>query len=106
MPDALPSEPRHVTLKAKTGLYSSSFLQADMKIRRGGASWAYLYVAFGFAITLEGIVFQLLTPPLKFPANILGFVLSAGLTVYYFIFDGRFINRVFTLKQWYENRWL
>jgi len=59
-----------VTLKAETGVFSSSFLQAELAVRRGERNWTYVYVALGFAIAIEGIIFQLLTPPLRFPANL------------------------------------
>ncbi len=72
------------------------------KVIRGPESWAYIYVFLGFAIAIEGTMISMVTS-LCFPWNELVFALVAVVTIYLFLFNGWFQNKIIGLKSWYEN---
>ncbi len=81
-----------VTTKATLGI----------KVKRGPESWAYIYVALGFALTIEGTIIQM--TPLVFPLNLVTYFVSAAITVWLFIYNGWFQNKLIGVKNRYENR--
>jgi len=75
----------------------------EVKIRRGPESWNYIYVALGFAISIEGSVVQMIDS-IKAPLNILLFVVAAVISVWFFFFNGWFQNKLIGWKAAYEGR--
>ena len=78
-------------------------INVGAEVTRGPISWNYIYVMFGFALAIESSVIQMVSP-LYFPLNIAAFAGISGLTVYLFLFSGRFQNMLFNLKIRYENK--
>ena len=74
-----------------------------MKVTRGSESWAYIYVALGFTLAIEGTVIQMIDC-LKFPSNLIMYVAVGALTFWLFLFDGWFQNKLIGLKNKYESR--
>jgi hypothetical protein len=74
----------------------------DIKVKRGPESWAYIYVALGFALTIEGTIIQMLPP--AFPWNLLTYFVIGAITFYQFIFNGRFQDKLIGVKFRYENQ--
>jgi hypothetical protein len=74
----------------------------DAAVRRGPASWAYIYTVLGFAVTIESTVISMITP-LRFPWNIPVFIVLAAITVRLFIYNGWVHNKLIGLKNAYEN---
>jgi hypothetical protein len=52
-----------------------------------------VYVAFGFALSIEATVVSMFTP-LQFPWNIFSFVFLGAATAYLFLFDGWFQDKL------------
>ena len=75
----------------------------DTKVTRGPESWAYIYVALGFALAIEGTIVQMVTP-LEFPWNLGTYATVAGLTVWLFIFNRWFQNKLIGIKCKYERK--
>ena len=73
-------------------------------VKRGPASWAYIYVALGFALTIEGTIIQMTTPPLKFPWNLIAYGVLGALTFWMFLFNGWFQNKLIGIKTKYEDQ--
>jgi hypothetical protein len=73
-------------------------------VTRGPASWAYIYVALGFALAIEGTVVQMSTPPLIFPWNLVAYGVVAAITFWLFAFNAWFQNKLIGLKNRYENQ--
>jgi hypothetical protein len=73
-------------------------------VTRGPASWAYIYVALGFALAIEGTVIQMTTPPLVFPCNLLAYGVLGAVTFWLFVFNGWFQNKLIGLKNRYESQ--
>jgi len=70
-------------------------------VRRGDESWAYIYVALGFALSIEGTIVQMLF--FERPWNaVLYLALMVG-TVRLFVFSGQFQDWLFGLKERVEN---
>ena len=80
-----------------------SKITVDPKVVRGKESWAYIYVALAFALAIEGTIIQMITP-LVFPYNILLYALTSAVTVWLFLFNGRFHNKLIALKGSYESK--
>lgn len=72
-------------------------------VRRGKESWAYLYLFLGFALTIETGVVALITP-LKWPWNLLTFAVVALITLYLFLDNGWFQNKLIGLKARFEEK--
>jgi hypothetical protein len=95
-------EARNINLKAEPGMYSSSGMSASLRVKRGRESWAYFYVALGFAVAIEGEIIQLITP-LLFPWNLVTFALLAAVTFYLFVFNDQFQDKLLGWKSRYED---
>jgi hypothetical protein len=74
-----------------------------MTTKRGPESWAYIYIMLGFALAIEATVISMIEP-LRFPWNIVVFAVVASFTVWLFILNGRFQNKLIALKLAYENK--
>jgi cytochrome b subunit of formate dehydrogenase len=72
-------------------------------VTRGEKSWAYIYVALGFAIAIEGTIIQLITP-LVFPWNVISFLLVSAFSIWLFLFNGWFQNKLIGWKSRYEDK--
>lgn len=77
--------------------------QADALVRRGGESWAYIYVFLGFIVTIESTIVGMMTP-IVFPWNILTFAVLAASTTWLFVGSGWFQNKLIGLKNGYEGK--
>jgi hypothetical protein len=77
--------------------------KVEAKIIRGERSWNFIYIALGFALSIEGTFVQMITS-LAFPWNILLYLAVASATFWFFICSGDFQNRLLWMKQAYENR--
>ncbi len=64
-----------------------------MKVTRAQASWNYIYIMLGFALSIEGSIIQMIDV-IRFPVNVIAFLLIAGVTAYIFLFSGRFQNKL------------
>lgn len=78
-------------------------LTANAGIIRGPESWTYLYIVFGFALSIEGTIIQMWTP-LLFPYNLIFYALVAAVTFWLVILNGRFQTVLFSWKGSYESK--
>lgn len=74
----------------------------DAKVTRGPESWAYIYVALGFVLAIEGTIIQM--APLTFPWNLVAYVVIGAVTFRLFIFNGWFQNKLIRIKAGYESK--
>ena len=72
-------------------------------VKRGTASWAYIYIALGFLLSFEGTIIQLITP-LRWPYDLIFYVPLFVLTSLVFLASGRFQGWLVRLKTMYEDR--
>lgn len=72
-------------------------------VTRGPDSWAYIYIVLGFAIAIEASVIAQVEP-LKFPWNLIAFLLVAGITTWALLTTGWLQNKLIGLKLKYENK--
>ena len=72
-------------------------------VQRGPESWNFIYVVLGFTLAIECTVISMFEP-LKFPLNIFILAVVVILTVWVFLFSGRFQNKLLGLKNSYENK--
>lgn len=93
------SDNQHVNINARLGMAD----KVEATVIRGAQSWNFIYIALGFALAIEGTVIQMFTP-LTFPCNLLLYALGTAATVWLFICNGRFQNRLIAMKQAYESR--
>jgi hypothetical protein len=70
---------------------------------RGPESWTFIYVLLGFALTIEGNFIQMIRP-LEYPWNLVVFLAAMLVTVWLFIFSGRFQNWLIGMKIKYERK--
>ena len=77
----------------------NAIVTLEAKIRRGPESWAYIYIALGFALTIEGTTIDM---ALSFPWNLLSYLVVGALTVWLFLFNGWFQNKLIGIKAKYE----
>ena len=77
--------------------------KAVAQVKRGPESWAYIYVFLGFLLTIEGNLIQMFN--LAPPCAVLLYAGVALVTVYLFLFDGWFQNKLTGWKNSYENKW-
>lgn len=75
----------------------------NTKVKRGPESWAYIYVALGFALAIGGTIIQMITP-LIFPWNLIAYALFATFTVWLFINNAWFQNKLIGMKMRYEEK--
>lgn len=77
-------------------------VSANLAVRRGPESWAYIYTTLGFALTIEAAIIAM--TPLEFPWNVILYAVIAAITVWLFI-DNRWVHqRLISLKLRYENK--
>jgi hypothetical protein len=82
---------------------TGSEVTATASVTRGPESWAYIYTALGFVLTIESTVIGMMTP-LDFPWNFIVFAALAVITVYLFIESAWVHNKLIGLKLRYENK--
>jgi hypothetical protein len=73
----------------------------EARVLRDKESWNLLYVALGFAVSIEGTVIGMMG--LTFPNNILLYALAGGITVYLFMFNGQAQDKLIGWKERHEN---
>jgi hypothetical protein len=73
-----------------------------MGVKRGPVSWAYIYTTLGFALTIEAAIIGM--TPVSFPLNLAVYAGKAVVTVWLFIDNGWFQNKLIGLKIRYENK--
>jgi len=71
----------------------------DAKVRRGAESWAYIYIVLGFALTIEGTLIDMAW---HYPWNLLTYLIVGALTLWLFLFNGWFQNKLIGIKARYE----
>ena len=77
-------------------------MEADAELKRGPESWAYLYIALGFALSIEGTLIQMIEP-LWYPLNIATYIVVMAITAWLFICNGWFQNKLIGIKIRYES---
>lgn len=77
--------------------------KAQMQIRRAEKSWTYIYVFLGFLLTIEGNILALAQLDRVWGLS-LYFVIGA-LTVYLFLENAWFQNKLTGWRNSYENKW-
>ena len=77
--------------------------EVDVEVRRGSESWTYIYVTLGFMLTIEAGIVALITP-LFWPRNLIVYSALCGLTVYLWLFNGWFQNKLIGYKAQYERK--
>jgi hypothetical protein len=80
---------------------TTSIAKAELTIRRGQESWNYIYIALGFSLSLEGTIIQLIM--IRWPYNLIIYIVVAIITGYLFLFSGRMQNLLFGIRQKYES---
>jgi hypothetical protein len=74
----------------------------DVSVTRGKASWDFIYIFLGFTLSFEGTLIQLIQP-LCWPCNLILYVIAFMFTVYLFLFNGWFQNKLILMRNNYEN---
>ncbi|MGI8705784.1 MAG: hypothetical protein ACR2JJ_08340 [Sphingomicrobium sp.] len=74
----------------------------NARIKRGRQSWDFLYTMLGFALTIETGIVAL--TPLKWPLNLIFFLVVGAGTVWFFLRGGWFHNKLLALRGRYEGR--
>ena len=75
----------------------------QMTIKRGPDSWAYIYIALGFAVSIEGTIIQMVAP-LLFPWNVGLYIAIAAVTIWAFL-DNRWLqNKLVGMKLRFEEK--
>ena len=64
---------------------------------------AYIYVALGFALSIEGTIIQLITP-LLFPWNLITYLVLGAATTWLFLDNAWFQNKLVVWKASYEDK--
>lgn len=72
------------------------------QVTRGPETWAYIYVALGFALAIEGTIVQMITP-LSFPWSIITYAILGTATFWLFLRSGHFQNKLIGIKNRYES---
>jgi hypothetical protein len=86
---------------AKEGQLPTSNGTLDAKVIRGPESWTFIYLALGFAISIEGQIISMIA---TLPWNLIAYLFFGGATFWLFICCGRFQNRLIRLKHSYETK--
>jgi hypothetical protein len=76
---------------------------ATSSVIRGQKSWAYIYIALGFILSIEGTIVGLVTP-LSFPWNLILYLALGSITAWLFIDCGWFQNKLMAMKARYEQK--
>jgi hypothetical protein len=80
-----------------------SGVTANATVIRGPQSWAYIYVAFGFALAIESTIISMITP-LQFPSNLIVYAVLAAFTGRLFLVSGWFHDTLLGMKHSYEGK--
>jgi hypothetical protein len=78
-------------------------MSVTANVKRGPQSWAYIYVALGFVLSIEGTAIGMITP-LAFPWNLVTYAVLGSITFWLFIGNGWFQNKLLGLKNQYEEK--
>jgi hypothetical protein len=81
----------------------SGGLNANLGTVRGQPSWAFIYIALGFALTIEGTIIQMIEP-LNFPWNVIAYIVVGAIPWWLFIENNEFQTKLLAFKTNYENR--
>lgn len=73
------------------------------KVKRGQASWSFIYITLGFALSIEGSVISMYSP-LHWPSNVFTYLALATVTSWLFIGNGWFQNKLIGWKNHYEEK--
>jgi hypothetical protein len=73
------------------------------KVTRGPEGWAYIYIALGFALSIEATIVQMIDP-LHFPWNLAAYAVIALSTAWLFLSSGWFHNKLIGWKDRYEGK--
>jgi cytochrome b subunit of formate dehydrogenase len=73
------------------------------KIRRGPVAWTFIYVALGFALSIEGTFLQMIEP-LRFPWNLVAYVALMAVTIWLFTSNRWFHEKLVEIKDRMENK--
>ena len=98
-PGDLPKTHRLEALSAKVDVSAS----VDAKVKRGKDSWAYIYTMLGFALTIETGIMGLITP-IRWPCNLILLLIVGAATVYLFLDNGWFQNKLIGFKSKFEEK--
>ena len=71
-------------------------MEMQAEVKRGPESWNYIYVALGFLLAIEGDLIQLMQ--LSRWAGLLTYGILAAITIYLFLCNGWFQNKLTGLK--------
>lgn len=97
-------KPKRRKLKAEAVHFKSTAgVTMTATVKRGPQSWAFLYTFLGFALTIETGVVGLIAP-LQWPCNLLTLIVVGAITVYLFLCNGWFQNKLIGLKARYEEK--
>lgn len=80
--------------KAKSGFSAT--------VKRGAASWSYIYITLGFMLTLEAALIAFITP-LTWPRNLITYLAASAITAHLWLFSGWFQNKLVGWKARYED---
>jgi hypothetical protein len=67
-------------------------VKVKTEVKRGPESWSYIYVTLGFVLTIEATIITMIEP-LKFPWNIVAYLIFAAFTIWQFLDNGRLQNK-------------
>ncbi|WP_194460334.1 hypothetical protein [Bradyrhizobium sp. CCBAU 53421] len=70
-------------------------------VTRGPESWASIYIALGFTLSIEGTAISMV--PL-FPWNLAAYAAIAAITIFLFLNSGWFQNKLLSWKGKYEQK--
>ena len=89
-------------IKATMEAKGEGGVTVDAKVQRGQESWTFIYIALGFAISIEGTVISMM--PLSFPWNVIIYVIVAFLTGWAWIESDWVHNKLLGIKARYETK--
>ena len=87
--------------KVNDGLTATD--RASGEVKRGPESWNFVYIVLGFTLSIEGTAISMVEP-LKYPFNLTAFVIFTAFTVWLFLFNGWFQNKLIACKATYEDK--
>ena len=94
---------RKIKLRSDTGVYRTEAQSVQMKVTRRQTNWAYFYIFLGFALSLEASIVAFVEP-LRWPWNLVTFLMTSGVTVYLVLFNAWFQNKLLGWKASYEDK--
>jgi hypothetical protein len=75
--------------------------RSDAIVRRGQESWIFIYIVLGFALTIEGLVFDMI---FYFPTNFILYIVVGAATFWLCLYNEQFQNALIEWKNRYENQ--